>query len=162
MFHTANIWQSFGLYYFSDACEKGYGQVTYLRAVDKSGKVHRSLVMGKARVAPLKYMTIPRMELVVATLQVKIYVVLRKEFQIPITREIFWADSEAVFGYIRNQSKKFKGFVANRVEIIHENSCDSQWFHVNSKANRADYCSRGIDVNNTKATEAWFNGPSFL
>ena len=87
---------------------------------------------------------------------------LRKEFQIPMTRKIFWADSEAVFGYIRNQSKKFKVFVANRVEVIHENSCDSQWFHVNSKANRADYCSGGIDVNNTKATEAWFNGPSFL
>ena len=79
---------------------------------------------------------------------------LRKEFQIPMTRKIFWADSEAVFGYIRNQSKKFKVFVANRVEIIRENSYDSQWFHVNTKANRADYCSRGIDVNNTEATEA--------
>ena len=53
-------------------------------------------------------------------------------------------------------------FVANRVEIIWESSCDSQWFHVNNKGNPADYCSRGIDVNNTKATETWFNGPSFL
>ena len=54
--------------------------------------------MGKARVAPLKYITIPRMELVAATLSVKISVMLRKEFQIPITREIFWTDSEAVLG----------------------------------------------------------------
>ena len=53
-------------------------------------------------------------------------------------------------------------FVANRVEIIRENSCDSQWFYVNTKANPTDYWSRGIDVNNTKATETWFNGPSFL
>ena len=52
--------------------------------------------------------------------------------------------------------------VANRVEIIRENSCDSQWFHVNTKANPADYCSRGIDVSNTEATETWFNGPSLL
>ena len=86
------------LHYFSDACKKGYGQVTYLCAVDKSGKVHSSLVMGKARVAPLKYITIPRMELVAATLSVKISVMLRKEFQIPITREIFWTGSEAVLG----------------------------------------------------------------
>ena len=53
-------------------------------------------------------------------------------------------------------------FVANRVEIIREKSCDSQWFHVNTKANPAEYYSRGIDVNNTKATEIWFNDPSFL
>ena len=85
------------LHHFSDACEKGmYVQITYLRAVDESGKVHCSLVMGKARVAPLKYITIPRMELVAATLSVKISVMLRKEFQLPITREVFWTDSEAV------------------------------------------------------------------
>ena len=64
------------LHYFSDACKKGYGQVTYLCAVDKSGKVHSSLVMGKAQVAPLKYITIPRMELVAAALSVKNYVML--------------------------------------------------------------------------------------
>ena len=89
------------------------------------------------------------MELVAATLSVKISVMLRKEFQLPITREIFWIDSEADLGYIRNQSRKFKVFVASRVEIIQKNSCDSQWFHVNTKVNPANYCSRGINVNNT-------------
>ena len=86
------------LHYFSDACEKGYGQVTYVCALDESGKVHCSLVMGKAQVAPLKYITIPRMGLVAATLSLKIYVMFQKEFQIPITREIFWTDSEVVLG----------------------------------------------------------------
>ena len=66
--------------------------------MDESGKLRCSLVMGKARVAPLKYITIPRMELVAATLSVKVSVMLRKEFQIPITREIFWTGSEAVLG----------------------------------------------------------------
>ena len=150
------------LHYFSDACEKGCGPVTYLRAVDESEKVYCSLVMGKARVVLLKYITIPRMDLVAATLSVKISVMLRKEFQPPITREIFWTDSEAVLGYTRNQSRKFKMFVANKIEIIKENSCDSQWFHANTKANAADNCSRGIDANNIKATETWSNGPSFL
>ena len=148
------------LHYFSDACEKGYGEVTYLRAADGSGKVYCSLVMKKARVAPLKYINIPRMELVAAILSVKINVMVRKKF--PATGEVFWIDSEAVLGYIRNQSRKFKVFVANRVEIIRGNSCVSKWFHVNTKINPADYCSKGIDVNNTKATETWFNGPSFL
>ena len=121
--------------------------------MDESRKVHCSLVMGKARVAPLTYVTIPRMELAAVTLSVKIFVMLRKEFQIPIAREIFWTGSKAVLGYIRNQSRTFKVFVAKRVEIIRENSCISQWFYVNTKANTADYCSRGIDVNTTKTTE---------
>ena len=77
------------LHYFSDACRKGYGKVTYSRVVDESEKVHCSLVMGKSRVAPLKCITIPRMELAAAILLVKIYVMLRKEFQLPITIEIF-------------------------------------------------------------------------
>ena len=100
-------------HYLSDTCEKGYGQVTYLCAVDEIGKVHCSLVMGKARVAPLKYITIPRMELLAATPSVKVSVMLWKGFQFPITRDIFWTDSEAVLGYIRNHSRKFKVFVAN-------------------------------------------------
>ena len=54
--------------------------------------------MGKAQVAPLKYITIPRMELVAATLSVKISVMLRKEIELPITREIFWTDNEAILG----------------------------------------------------------------
>ena len=64
------------LHYFCDACEKGYGQVTYLQGVDESGKDHCSLVMGKARISLLKYITIPRIELVAATLSIKISVIL--------------------------------------------------------------------------------------
>ena len=44
------------------------------------------------------------MEFVAATLSAKISVMLQKEFQLPITKEMFWTDSEAVLGYIRNQS----------------------------------------------------------
>ena len=58
------------------------------------------------------------MELIAATLSVKISVMLQKEFQLAITRESFWTDSQAVLDYIRNQSRKFKVFVTNRVEMI--------------------------------------------
>ena len=129
--------------------------------MDESGKVHCSLVIGKARVAPLKYITTPRMEFVAATLSVKIYVMLQKEFQLPITKEICWTDSEAVLGYIRNQSRKFKVFVANRVQIIHENCCDSQWFSVNTKANPVGYCSRGIDFL-WKSESTWTSNRKFF
>ena len=58
------------LHLFADASQNGYGAGTYLRAEDKSGKCKCSLVMGESRLAPIKPVTIPRMELsaeVVAT-----------------------------------------------------------------------------------------------
>ena len=51
------------LHHFSDASSQGYGAVSYLRQIDVNGGVHCSLVMAKSRLAPLKTVTIPRMEL---------------------------------------------------------------------------------------------------
>ena len=98
------------LHHFADACKYSYGQVSYLCLVDNNGRIHCSLMIGKARVAPLKVMTIPRMELVAATLSVKMSILLRKELEIPVNKEVFWTDSEVVLRYIRNESKKFKLF----------------------------------------------------
>ena len=71
-------------------------------------------------------MTLPRMELVAATLSVNISVLLKKELPIPIKKEIFWTDSEVVLAYIRNEVKRFKIFVANRIELIKKQS-DQGW-----------------------------------
>lgn len=51
------------LHHFADASEDGYGTVTYLLLYDLEKRVHCALMMGKARVAPLKSIAIPRMEL---------------------------------------------------------------------------------------------------
>ena len=74
--------------------------------------------MDKCRVTPLKYISIPRLELVAATLSVKISVMLRKELQFPDLEDMYLTDSEAVLGFITNQSKRFKIFVANTDEMI--------------------------------------------
>ena len=74
--------------------------------------------MGNSRVTPLNYINILRLELVAATLSVKISVILRKELQFPELEVMYWTDSEAVLGYKKNHSKQFKIFVANRVEMI--------------------------------------------
>ena len=52
--------------------------------------------MGKAGVAPIKYITIPRMELVAATFSVNISALLLKELQFLNVNETFWADNEIV------------------------------------------------------------------
>ena len=67
------------LWYFADASDRGYGCVSYMRFLDDVVRVHCSLVMGRSRVAPLKQMTIPRMDLTAAALAVPIDAQLRKE-----------------------------------------------------------------------------------
>ena len=57
--------------------------------------------MGKSRFTPLKYISIPRLEKVVATLSVRISVRLKKELQFPDLQEMYWVDSETVLGYIK-------------------------------------------------------------
>ena len=60
------------LHHFSDASTAGYGQCSYFRLIDEKGQTHWTLLMGKARVTPLKSITVPRLELVAALLSVKI------------------------------------------------------------------------------------------
>ena len=46
--------------------------------------------------------------------------------------------------------------------MIQENFQVVQWFYVNTKENPKELSSKGINTTNGKATELWFNGPSFL
>ena len=88
---------------------------------------------------------------------------LRKELNIVCLQEKVWSDSEVVLWYIRNTTKKFKIFVVNRIQQIHENSEVNQWSYVPSKDNPADHASRGlIDANSGGKCSIWVNGPQFL
>ena len=153
---------SSSLHHFSDASENGYGQVVYVRLVNAIGKIHCSLVIAKSRVAPIKYTSIPRLELAAAVLSTKMSAIIRKELQYEDLVEYYWTDSQVVLGYLRNTHKRFKVFVANRVQQIREHTDVSQWNYVPSKMNPADCASRGLTGSNKKHLHLWFNGPEFL
>lgn len=150
------------LCHFSDASGSGYGVVSYLRLVNHADRIHCALIISKSRVAPLKTVTIPRMELTAATVAVRVDHMLRKELEIPIANSSFWTDSTSVLKYIRNKGCRFKTFVANRLQIIHEGSDPAQWFYIDSKSNPADIASRGETADGLLQNETWVNGPSFL
>lgn len=150
------------LHHFSDASQQGYGQCTYLRQVNDRNEVTCSLVMGKSRVAPLKHVTIPRLELTAATVSVKISSFLRRELDFVKIKETFWTDSQVVLGYINNSARRFHVFVANRVQQIQDATSPSQWHHVRSEENPADDASRGISVDELLGTSKWLSGPDFL
>ena len=120
------------LHHFSDASVKGYGQCSYLRLIDENQRIHCSFVMGKSRVAPLKPVTIPRLELTATVCSVKINQQLRQELQHQIDQEYFWTDSQVVLGYISNESRRFHVFVANRVQDIQDNTSTERCNYIES------------------------------
>ena len=103
---------------FFDASEYICVKATYLRMVNDLEEVHCSLIFGKSRVAPVKYVSILRLELKAATLSVKISMMLREELDIHISSEVFWTGSLVALGYITNDSQRCKIFVANCVQFI--------------------------------------------
>nr|XP_055045825.1 uncharacterized protein LOC129431793 [Misgurnus anguillicaudatus] len=149
------------LHHFSDASTYGYGQCSYLRLKNKKGNVHCAMVMAKSRVAPLKPVTVPRLELAAAVVSVGMSSVLKTELDYTFIKEMFWTDSKVVLGYISNEARRFHTFVANRVQRIRHNTTVEQWRYVPTKENPADHASRGLTVKELLASN-WFTGPKFL
>jgi len=154
--------QSAQLHHFADASETGYGTATYLLLSNQAGDKCCTLLMGKARVAPLKRVTIPRLELTAAVLAVKMDQMLRHELQLPLQDSIFWTDSTTVLRYVDNEHSRFKIFVAHRVTVIREHSHPSQWHCVKSGENPANQASKGMKVKDFIDSQTWLQGPSFL
>ena len=149
------------LHHFSDASEKAYGCCSYIRCTNKDGRIHTSLILSKNKVAPIKQMTIPRLELQAAVMSSRMDKVLRNELGLQISHSYFWTDSEIVLRYIKNETKRFHVYVGNRVSVIQELTKPYQWDHISGQENPADISSRGLTAQQVTETR-WFQGPEFL
>ncbi len=114
------------LHNFSDASESGYGQCSYLRLVDHLGQIHCSLVLAKSRVAPLKLVTIPRLELTAALVTVKVWVLLKRELEYEQVNEFFWSNSKVVLWYISKSAGHFQKCTSFPCLCFKQNSTDSR------------------------------------
>ncbi len=150
------------LHHFADASEVGYGTASYIRLVDTAGQIACSLIMGKARVTPLKKTSIPRLELTAATMAVRLHNTLIAEIDMAIDRVVFWTDSTTVLRYIRNETSRYHTFVANRVAVIRGSTEIDAWRYVDTKSNTADFASRGIKFDDGISIQRWLRGPEFL
>ena len=116
------------LHLFSDASKDAYASVAYLVCQYEDNSPTSRLVASKSRVAPTKAMTIPRLELMGAILSSRLAQSLLKV--LTVDRVIFWTDSENVWYWVRNHSRQFKPFVANRIAEIQRSTSPEQWRHV--------------------------------
>ena len=151
---------SYEIHCFTDSSSFAYGVCSYLRIVDTKKFVHCSFLLGKSRLAPIKSVLISKLELTAPVLAERLSCLLKAELDLNIVL-IFWTDSAAVFYCIRNNTKRFPLFVANRLAIIEQNTELDCWHHVPSNLNPADLASRGIRANSSERKK-WLDGPEFL
>jgi hypothetical protein len=130
--------------------------------VNDNGDIHCAFLIGKARLAPLKIVTIPRLELTAAVLSVRIGILMLKELDLPIERHEYWTDSQTVIRYIINEEKRFQVFVANRVQTIRDHTNCKQWHYVEGGINPADDGSRDLTVKQFLEKGKLLTGPKFL
>ncbi|KAL3967647.1 phylloquinone omega-hydroxylase/docosahexaenoic acid omega-hydroxylase [Sarotherodon galilaeus] len=150
------------LHHFADASERGYGIATYLVSKNNLNQPHSAFIIGKARVTPLKPVTIPRLELTAAVVAAKMDRMVRAELELELEESVFWTDSTSVIKYLKNETARFRTFIANRVAAIKDRSAVSQWRYVNTSANPADFASRGLSVGAFLKAKTWITGPDFI
>ncbi|KAG8192160.1 hypothetical protein JTE90_027802 [Oedothorax gibbosus] len=81
---------------FADASEKAYGAVIYAVSTDSSGRTASKLVCSKSRLAPMKTVTIPRLELCAAVLLAKLMQKIRRPLEISPGETSYYTDSTIV------------------------------------------------------------------
>ena len=156
---------SFGvhLHAFGDASEKGYGAAVYLCVRSPDGEFTSSLVTSKAKVAPLKKVTLPRLELLGSLLAARLLRFVQRALQLDESVEYTcWTDSTVALAWIRGDASRWKQFVANRVREIQDLTDPSHWRHCPGKDNPADLTTRGILAENLIESDLWLKGPDWL
>ena len=154
---------SIELHGFSDASESAYAGVIYIRATDSlSSHVHTALVMAKTKVAPIKRLSVPRLELCGALLITKLLIHCGKILNIPLSSTFAWTDSTVVLSWLRGDPSRFKPFVGNRVAEIMNELSPNQWHHVPGSLNPADCASRGLYPAELATHITWWEGPNWL
>ena len=154
--------ESIELHIFVDASESSFGAVAYVRTMYKNGEISCYLLMSRSRLAPIKVLTIVRLELQSAVLGVRLYNVIIEETPLEFKRVCFWTDSMITLQYLNNETKRFKIFVANRVSEIREHTNPKQWFHVPGELNPADDTTRGLRMKDIVGHSRWIYGPELL
>ncbi|XP_052746235.1 uncharacterized protein LOC112051537 [Bicyclus anynana] len=152
------------LHIFTDASQTAYGACAYIRTLNfNNHTANVRLLCSKGKVAPLKTISIPRLELLGALIGARLYDKIKKSIQFQFDNIMFWTDSTIVLGWLRMQPRLLKTFVHNRTTEIHELTKELPWRHVSGKDNPADLVSRGVlNLSDLSSSHLWWEGPAFL
>ena len=126
----------------------------------EAGQIQTNLIFSKARNAPIKPLTIPRLELLSVLIGVRSLKFVEKSLQLDITDRILWTDSQCVLKWIQGKENQCV-FVRNRIKEI--TSDDKVYFrYINTNENPADLPTRGLASQELKHNELWWYGPEWI
>lgn len=149
------------LHVFVDASENGYAAVAYLR-FEEGGTIECALVGSKTRVAPLRFVSIPRLELQAAVIGARLASHILDTLKLKPTSKFFWSDSRDVICWLNSDNRKYSQFVGCRVGEILELTEASEWRWISTKTNVADDATKWQSLPNLSSRGRWFRGPPFL
>ena len=149
---------------FGNSSQDIFSAVAFLRARVKTPtgqeRTELAFVLGKARWAPMKVMTVPKLELQAALLAARLKREITQALTVTVNLVFMWTDSTTVLQWI-NSNEKQPIFVANGVCEILEYTRVDQWNHVATKDNPADAGTRGMSAEILQLS-SWVKGPNFL
>jgi hypothetical protein len=146
---------------FCDASEDGVCAAVYIRV--KSGReITTNLLSAKSRATPLKAESISRSELVACVMAVRLCAAVKETYPASPEDTFFWTDREVCLRWINTPAKSFKAFVAHRIGEIQTFTEPRQWQHVPGVENPADIGTRTITLEELKASQVWWEGPTYL
>ena len=153
------------LHGFSDASERAFAAVIYLRVEYEGEEPEVTLVAAKTRVAPIKRQSIPRLELLGATILARLMNTVRSllaKTRLPGELSMYyWTDSYTTLCWIKN-NHHWKQYVQHRVSEIHSLTDKEQWRFCPGLQNPADLPSRGCSSEELVDNSSWWRGPEFL
>ncbi len=148
------------LHGFADASQEAYGAVVYLRQTFPDKSSTTSIVISKARVLPLKELTIPRAELTAVLIVAKLLQYCSRLLE--IENMTAWTDSSIVLCWLRKAPASLNTFVGNRIKQIQSLIPNARWSHISSSSNPADMLSRGMTAEALLDASLWWKGPPWL
>ncbi|XP_075162723.1 uncharacterized protein LOC142235354 [Haematobia irritans] len=145
---------------FCDSSELAYAAVLYAR-VKFCGQIHTNILVSKSRVAPIKKLSLPRLELCGALLLAELINIFLPQLNVHDRPLYLWSDSTIVLAWLKKPSHTWTTFVANRVAKIQDKVGDC-WRHVSTGDNPADLATRGATPSELKDHTLWWSGPPWL
>ncbi|XP_073838192.1 uncharacterized protein [Musca autumnalis] len=150
------------LHIFVDASEDAFGAVSYWRSIKSDGEIEVSFITSKTKCAPLKSMTIPRLELQAAVLGTRLLCTIEKEHSVKVSQRICWSDSSTVINWINSDNRRYKPFVAHRITEILDSTRPTDWKWLPTNLNVADETTRAKRNMDFSFNSRWYQGPQFL